>query len=339
MLYAIAAVIALIIDQAVKYWTTAHIVLNTGTKKLIPGFIHLTNLHNTGAAFSFLEGARWFFIVLCIVFVAAVIFLLAKNIIKGHTARWMSVIVLAGAVGNCIDRIINGYVVDMFEFEFKIFGMSFPVFNVADILITVGGILFCVFFLLEPSEPKKSAVSDAAAKAGAIGVIDTGTKSVSVLSFPASSEGKKSAKVPSKRRQKIDIPDFPKHPHIPEPAIDPNDPFAEWERIAAGQPSGPNVPAASSATVADSEQDKLDVKEIRSDDEPVARPVSELENRKQQMAEPKKAGAHVSAPTNAVGAQVQSSTPQARQSAPSASGTGSNVSYDLEDILAEFKDL
>lgn len=338
MLYAIAAVIALIIDQAVKYWTTAHIVLNAGTKKLIPGFIHLTNLHNTGAAFSFLEGARWFFIVLCIVFVAAVIFLLAKNIIKGNAARWMSVMVLAGAVGNCIDRIINGYVVDMFEFEFKIFGMSFPVFNVADILITVGGILFCIFFLLEPSEPKKSAVSDAAAKAGAIGVIDTGANPANISSFSVPSEKKGAEKPHSKRRRKIDIPDFPKHPHTPEPAIDPNDPFAEWERIAAGKsPASVSAPAAAGA--ADSEQNEIDVKEIRSDDEPTARPVSELETLKQQIAEPKKAGAHVSAPADAGNTQAQNSKPLSQQSAPSASSAGNNVSYDLEDILAEFKDL
>ena len=82
MLYAIVAVIALIVDQAVKYWTTAHVVLNTGLKKLIPGFIHITNIHNSGAAFSFLKNAswsRWFFIALCAVFTVGVIVLLAKT--------------------------------------------------------------------------------------------------------------------------------------------------------------------------------------------------------------------------------------------------------------------
>ena len=156
MLYAIVAVIALIIDQAVKYWTTAHIVLNSGQHKLIPGFIHLANVHNTGAAFSFMEGARWVFVALCALFVAALIYLLVNNIIKGKTARWMAVLVMAGAVGNCIDRIISGYVVDMFEFEFKIFGQQFPVFNVADIFITVCGIAFCVCILLEKPEDERA---------------------------------------------------------------------------------------------------------------------------------------------------------------------------------------
>ena len=120
MLYAIVAVIALIVDQAVKYWTTAHVVLNTGLKKLIPGFIHITNIHNSGAAFSFLKNAswsRWFFIALCAVFTVGVIVLLAKNVIRSKPARWTAVLVLSGALGNCIDRIMNGFVVDMFEFE------------------------------------------------------------------------------------------------------------------------------------------------------------------------------------------------------------------------------
>ena len=144
MLYAIVAVIALIIDQAVKYWATANIVLNTGSKAFIPGFIQFTNIHNTGAAFSILEGARWFFVILCLVFVALIVYVLVTDIISAPGARWMAVIVMAGAIGNCIDRLICGYVVDMIEFEF----MNFPVFNVADIYITVGAVLFVIFMPL-----------------------------------------------------------------------------------------------------------------------------------------------------------------------------------------------
>ena len=95
MLYAIVAVLALILDQAVKYWTTANIVLNTGEKAFLPGILRLTNVHNDGAAFSILEGARWFFVVLCVVFVAAVTYMLVKNIIKSAPARWTAVLVMA----------------------------------------------------------------------------------------------------------------------------------------------------------------------------------------------------------------------------------------------------
>lgn len=160
MLYAIVAVIALILDQLLKYWTTINIVVNTGRMELIPGFIHLTNVHNDGAAFSFLQGARWFFVALCVVFAVVVIVLLARRVINTPAARWAAVIVLAGAVGNAIDRVITGYVVDMLEFDFLIFGMRFPVFNIADIYITVGAILFCIFLLVEKPKAKDSGIPE-----------------------------------------------------------------------------------------------------------------------------------------------------------------------------------
>ena len=163
MPYAIVAVIALILDQLIKYWTTVNIVVDTGEAKLIPGLIHLANVHNTGAAFSFLEGARWFFVILCLIFVLIVVYALVKNLITDKVCRWAAIFVLAGAVGNCIDRILNGYVVDMFEFDFLIFKRPFPVFNLADIFITLGVIAFCVALLLEKPAPKaKKAAGDAA---------------------------------------------------------------------------------------------------------------------------------------------------------------------------------
>lgn len=221
MLYAIVAVAALILDQAVKYWTSANIVLNTGVRELIPGFIHLANVHNTGAAFSFLEGARWFFVVLCVVFTAAVIVLLVKRIIKTEFERWTAVLVLAGAIGNCIDRVVCGYVVDMFEFEFKIFGMSFPVFNVADILITVGGILFCIAVILSPSDGKREKKP-----AGPV---------------PMPREAPQRAETPRRVSAKRPAP-----ARMPEPEPDPDDPFAEWEkqqRREHGKPAAAAKPA------------------------------------------------------------------------------------------------
>ena len=160
MFYAIVAVIALILDQALKYWTSVNIVENTAgyteVRPLIPGILRLTNFHNSGAAFSFLANAswaRWFFVVLCLIFVAIVIYALLRDIIPSPGARWAAVFVMAGAIGNCIDRMITGYVVDMLEFDFTVFGHRFPVFNLADVYITVGAIVFVIFMLLE--KPKK----------------------------------------------------------------------------------------------------------------------------------------------------------------------------------------
>ena len=154
MLYAFVVVIILIVDQAVKFWASTNLV--DATVPLIPGVIQLTYTQNTGAAFGILStgGWRWFFVILTIVVAIAAIVLLAKNIIKGKLGRWMLVLVIAGGLGNCIDRLFNGYVVDMFQFQFKIFGQDFAIFNVADIFITVGGIIFCLYLIFhkEPEE-------------------------------------------------------------------------------------------------------------------------------------------------------------------------------------------
>lgn len=140
MLYAIAMVCILILDQAMKYWTILNIVPDEGVKAFIPGVVELVNVHNTGAAFGLLENGRWFFVILTAVLAVVVLVLLARDIITGKLARFSLLAILAGGIGNCIDRLLNGYVVDMFSLEF----MSFPVFNVADIFVTVFGIIFCI---------------------------------------------------------------------------------------------------------------------------------------------------------------------------------------------------
>lgn len=146
MIYAIVTVLVLILDQAVKYWTTKNIILDAvgaDCKPLIDGVVHMTNVHNRGAAFGILQNARWPLAVVAALFVILIIVLINKEIIHTRFGRWTAVLVMAGALGNCIDRVLYGYVVDMFEVEF----MNFAVFNVADIFITVCGILFCIHLI------------------------------------------------------------------------------------------------------------------------------------------------------------------------------------------------
>ena len=174
MLYATVAVLAIILDQIVKYVVESKVALDaigTDVVRLIPGFIHVTNIHNEGAAFSFLQGARWFFVALCVIFGCAFRHMHYEGELREKRKKkltkfrkrlkWyhilMAVIVLAGAIGNCIDRIVCGYVVDMFEFEF----VRFPVFNIADIYITLGAIGLCICLLTE--RPRKAAAVRAAA--------------------------------------------------------------------------------------------------------------------------------------------------------------------------------
>ena len=143
MLYAIFGVLVIILDQWVKYWAAANLVYGGDPQPLIPGIINLLNVHNDGAAFSFLSGANAgkIFVILALVFTALVIIGLATNFISGKLARWCAVFVAAGGIGNAIDRALYNYVQDMFQFSFA---PSFPVFNVADVFIVV----FCILFIL-----------------------------------------------------------------------------------------------------------------------------------------------------------------------------------------------
>jgi signal peptidase II len=143
MIYAIVAVLVLILDQAVKYWTVSNITLEIGRVPLIDGLVHLTHVRNYGAAFSILQNTRWLLVALTVVFVAAIIYALCAELIHGAFGRWTALLLLAGAIGNGIDRLFVGYVVDMIEVEF----ISFPVFNIADIFVTVFGVLFCVYIV------------------------------------------------------------------------------------------------------------------------------------------------------------------------------------------------
>ena len=145
MLYAIVAVLVIIADQAVKYLSLLYIGGKDGVMALIPNVLSLVYVENRGAAFSLLAGsnARIFFIILTGVFTLAVIIALATNFISGRFGRWCMVIVTAGGLSNCIDRVIYGYVQDMFKVEL----FDFAVFNLADVFITVFCLLFIIYIL------------------------------------------------------------------------------------------------------------------------------------------------------------------------------------------------
>ena len=149
MLYSIVALLVVILDQAVKYWVT-NTLMGYDIVKFIPGVISLVNVPNDGAAFSLLSGggARIYFIIVTVVFCIAVILALATNFISGRVARWSLVMVAAGGFANCIDRVIYGYVVDMFKVEL----FNFAIFNVADIFITVFAIVFALAVIFEKLE-------------------------------------------------------------------------------------------------------------------------------------------------------------------------------------------
>lgn len=155
MLETAAIILLVILDQAVKYLVKTNIPLG-GSVPFLPGILGLTHIHNEGAAFSMLTGARWFFVVLTVVFLGFGLWVLWKKKLRHPLGSWSWVLVLAGAAGNLIDRCLYGYVVDMFEVQF----MRFAIFNVADIFVVVGGILFCVYYLFRHDKLKEEKHDD-----------------------------------------------------------------------------------------------------------------------------------------------------------------------------------
>ena len=158
MIEIIAAAAAVLGDQLFKKWI---VKVFTGmpaehTRRVIPGVIHLTYVENRGASFGMLKGFGWLFLAIAAAFAVLVIWALLKKRLKNPLSRWAAAAVMAGAVGNAIDRITRGYVVDMFETEF----VRFAVFNIADIFITLGGIAFCVWLIWEETRKKKSGSPD-----------------------------------------------------------------------------------------------------------------------------------------------------------------------------------
>lgn len=137
ILMAIFGILILVADQVTKYLTVANIDLYEHIS-VIPGFMGLTYVQNKGAAFSMLQGQQWLFAVIFAVFAVFIVWEFSKKRLPFKAfERWCIVAVFAGGLGNMIDRLRLGYVVDMIATEF----IDFPVFNVADCFITCGCIL------------------------------------------------------------------------------------------------------------------------------------------------------------------------------------------------------
>lgn len=127
-------------DQITKYLTVANIPL-FGQVPAIDGLFHFTYVQNTGAAFSSFSGMQWLFALIFLVFAAFIVWEFPKKRWPlTNLERWCVVAVFAGGLGNMIDRLRFGYVIDMIEVEF----MRFAVFNVADCFITCGCILLMI---------------------------------------------------------------------------------------------------------------------------------------------------------------------------------------------------
>lgn len=134
------AVLIILLDQFTKTLILGHFQL--GDSRYVTSFFNVVRVHNTGAAFSFLAGAsgwqRWFFVGLGTVATIFIIWMLRRHGQQTLFATALTLI-MGGAIGNVVDRLLHGYVVDFIQLHWA--GWYYPSFNVADSAITVGAVL------------------------------------------------------------------------------------------------------------------------------------------------------------------------------------------------------
>jgi signal peptidase II len=148
----IAAIAGFVLDQLTKYWVLQTFSLGE-TQPLIKGIFHFTYVQNTGAAFSLFSGKvewlRWLSLVVSLALIALALF----SPILSSWEQWGYGLILAGAIGNGIDRFVLGYVIDFLDFRL----INFPVFNLADVFINIGiACLIIASFQKTPSNHRSS---------------------------------------------------------------------------------------------------------------------------------------------------------------------------------------
>ena len=330
MLYAIIGLLVIIADQWTKFWVSGRVPVETMGEPFIPGVVSFANVHNDGCAFSFLSGsnARIYFIILTGVFTLFVIIALATKLISGKVSRWAIVLVTAGGLSNCIDRVIYGYVQDIFKLEF----VNFPVFNLADVFITLFAIIFALAIIFgktrkdvdeyadefvdddEEEEEEEEEVAPPVSRRK-----QRKLEKAAARQRMAEAEEEEEAVPPEKpektRRaaRKAEEPAPVQQPAAEEPkpaAKKVEDPFAAWERANAKPASA--APAASAA-----HQQRTDA------------------SAEKAAAAAQKAAAK---PAQPAAAPVQKPAATPRPAAPAPAKTPSmDEEFSLDDILNEFK--
>jgi signal peptidase II len=134
------AFVIILLDQFTKVLILGSFQL--GDSRFVTGFFNLVRVHNSGAAFSFLAGAsgwqRWFFVGLGLVATVFIVLMLKRHG-QQRLFAWALTLILGGALGNVIDRLLHGYVVDFIQIHYR--GWYFPSFNIADSAISLGALL------------------------------------------------------------------------------------------------------------------------------------------------------------------------------------------------------
>ena len=141
VLSALLALALLALDQWVKRTITLTLPLGEA-RPLLPGLVELKTVHNYGAAWSSFSGARWLLVIVTSCIVLTLLVLLVRRVVRHPLGVLACCLIISGGLGNILDRVRLGYVVDMFNFQF----MNYPVFNVADICVVSGCVLGLIYY-------------------------------------------------------------------------------------------------------------------------------------------------------------------------------------------------
>lgn len=152
MIWLLIALLVIAADQITKFAAVTYLkpVIDI---PLIDGIFHLSFTTNRGASWGILEGRRWTFVVITVISIIVMLYMLFKTKYKNSKLFcWSMALILGGAVGNFIDRVRTGEVVDMFYIKL----IDFPVFNVADIALTAGAVCLMVYILFFDGKEDKN---------------------------------------------------------------------------------------------------------------------------------------------------------------------------------------
>ena len=137
----IVVIISLLLDIGSKFLVSRIFILNE-SKTIIDNFLNITYVRNTGAAWSILDDNTWIVTVISLLIIIGIIYYVYRNRVSKKILKIGYGLILGGAIGNFIDRVVYGYVIDFIDID--IFGWNYPIFNLADMFIVVGVILVMI---------------------------------------------------------------------------------------------------------------------------------------------------------------------------------------------------
>ncbi|WP_027963121.1 signal peptidase II [Halalkalibacillus halophilus] len=161
MKYYIIAFIIILLDQLTKWMVVEWMELRERIE-IVPNFFHLTSHRNSGAAWGMLEDQMLLFYVVTVIVVGVIVYLMQSYKEGFHLLKLGLAFILGGAIGNFIDRVRIQEVVDFFDFQ--IINYNFPIFNIADMALTVGVIIVIIIILFEEWITKGKSENDGTTK-------------------------------------------------------------------------------------------------------------------------------------------------------------------------------